>query len=138
MRLVGIRVRRDPLAPRLFRHDDNPKAADRGKYPVLRGTFWKRTRRHGYLFTSGFKPRIASYDGFEVPVPLTITIQQGDADLVQVARDILGLTKLNYNSCTLGDGQPITIKYSDMLGEVLLANHEIPSAHWQYNFKYYI
>jgi len=61
--LVGIRVRKDRLGPRLFRHDDHPNAARRGKHPVLRGTFWQRTKRHGLLFTSGFKPRIATYDG---------------------------------------------------------------------------
>lgn len=136
--LVGIRVRKDSFAPRLFRHDDNPKAGERGKYPVLRGTFWRQTPRHGYLFSSGFKPRIASYDGWEIPVPLTITIQHGNADILQVARDILGLTKLNYNSCNLGESQPITLKYSDKIGEILLANREVPQEHWQYNFKYYI
>jgi argonaute-like protein implicated in RNA metabolism and viral defense len=84
-----------------------------------------------------FKPRIGTYDGFEVPVPLAITIQHGDGDLVQVAKDILGLTKLNYNSCQLGEGQPITVKYSDRVGEILLANPGLPSDKWKHNFKYY-
>ena len=61
--LVGIRVRKDRFGPRLFRHDDHPKAGERGKHPVLRGTFWKRTNRHGLLFTSGFKPRKLTMDG---------------------------------------------------------------------------
>lgn len=34
-----------------------------------------------------------SYDGF---VPLSISIQHGDGDLLQEAKDIFGLTKLNY------------------------------------------
>jgi hypothetical protein len=137
-RLVGIRVRKDRWGPRLFRHDNHQEPARRGKYPVLRGTFWQRTQRHGLLFTTGFKPRIATYDGWEVPVPLSISVQHGDADLVQVARDILGLTKLNYNTCQLGESQPITVKYSDRIGEILLANPEVPREHWRHNFKYYI
>lgn len=136
--LVGIRVRKDRFGPRLFRHDDNPKAGDRGKHPVLRGTFWKRTNRHGLLFTSGFKPRIATYDGWEIPTPLEITVQHGEADIVQVARDILGLTKLNYNACQLGESQPITVKYSDKVGEILLANPDMPRDGWRPNFKFYI
>lgn len=136
--LVGIRVRKDRRGPRLFRHDDHPKAGERGKHPVMRGTFWKRTERHGLLFTSGFKPRIATYDGWEIPVPLAITVQHGDADIVQVAKDILGLTKLNYNSCQLGESQPITVKYSDKVGEILLANPELPRRDWKPNFKFYI
>lgn len=136
--LVGIRVRKDRDGPRLFRHDDHPEPSRRGKYPVLRGTFWQRTDRHGLLFTSGFKPRIASYDGWEIPVPLSITMQHGSADLKQVAKDILGLTKLNYNACQLGESQPITVKYSDRIGEILIANREFPRAHWKHNLKFYI
>ena len=138
VKLVGIRVRKDRFGPRLFRHDDNPDVTSRGKHPVLRGTFWQRTQRHGLLFTSGFKPRIATYDGWDVPVPLAITIQHGDAEIVQVARDILGLTKLNYNSCQLGESQPITVKYSDKIGEILLANPQLPRSQWRHNFKYYV
>jgi hypothetical protein len=136
--LVGIRVRQDRLGPRLFRHDDHPKPGRRGKYPVLRGTLWQRTERHGLLFTSGFKPRIASYDGWEIPVPLSITVQHGKATLVQVATDILGLTKLNYNACRLGESQLITVKYSSRIGEILLANPDMPRRHWKHNFKFYV
>ena len=136
--LVGIRVRKDREGPRLFRHDDHPEPSKRGKHPVIRGTFWKRTARHGLLFTSGFKPRIATYDGWEVPVPLAISIQHGEADIVQVAKDILGLTKLNYNSCQLGESEPITVKYSDKVGEILLANPDLPRKDWKPNFKFYI
>jgi hypothetical protein len=136
--IVGIRVRQDRSGPRLFRHDEHPQPARRGKHPVLRGTFWQRTQRHGLLFTTGFKPRIGTYDGWEIPVPLSITVQQGETDLVTVAKDILGLTKLNYNACQLGESQPITVKYSDRIGEILLANPEVPREHWRHNFKYYI
>ena len=136
--LVAIRVRQDRFGPRLFRYDRHPEVTRRGMQPVLRGTFWQRTERHGLLFTTGFKPRIATYDGWEIPVPVSITIQHGDADLVQVATDILGLTKLNYNACQLGESKPITIKYSDKIGEVLLANPEVSPKDWRHNFKYYI
>ena len=138
VKLVGIRVRKDKFGPRLFRHDDHPEPPRRGKHPVLRGTFWQRTARHGLLFTSGFKPRIATYDGWEVPVPLAITIQHGEADILQVAKDVLGLTKLNYNACQMGESKPITIKYSDRIGEILLANPELPKSQWRHNFKFYI
>lgn len=138
VKVVAIRVQQDRSGPRLFRYDRHPKAVRRGMQPVLRGTFWQRTKYHGLLFTTGFKPRIATYDGWEVPVPVSITVQHGDADLIQVATDILGLTKLNYNTCQLGESKPITIKYSDKIGEILLANPEVDPKDWQHNFKYYI
>lgn len=137
-KLVSIRVRQDRSGLRLYRYDHHPIGAQRGRHAVLRGTFWQRTQRHGLLFTAGFKPRIATYDGSEVPVPLAITIQHGEADLVQVAKDILGLTKLNYNSGRSGESQPITLKYSEKVGEILLANPNLPREKWQPNFRYYI
>ena len=137
VKLVAIRVRQDRGGMQLYRYDNHTNPSHRGRYPVLRGVFWQRTARHGLLFTNGFKPRLATYDGFEVPAPLSITIQHGDGDILQVAKDILGLTKLNYNSCQLGEGRPITIKYSERVGEILLANPGLSSDKWRHNFKYY-
>lgn len=138
VKLTVIRVRKDKLAPRLFRWDEHPKVGRRGMYPILRGTFWQRNPRSGYLFTSGFKPRIGAYDGWEIPVPLSITIQHGDGNLGQIAKDILGLTKLNYNGCQLGESEPITVKYSSAIGEILLANPEVSREYWRHNFKFYM
>lgn len=136
--LVGIRVRKDRSGPRLFRYDKHPVVSKRGMYPVVRGVFWRRTQRQGFLFTSGFKDRIAAYDGWEIPIPLSIRLQHGDADLVSIAKDILALTKANYNACQLGDSEPITIKYSDRVGEILLSHPELDRSIWKHNFKYYI
>lgn len=127
VRLVGIRVRPDRFSVRLFRP---------GFWPVLRGTFWKASERTGYLWGSGFKPRWETYDGWEMPVPLRIDIQHGGAQIAQVARDIFGLTKLNYNACRLGTAQPVTIKYSDAVGEILVANPNVAGK--KPNFKFYI
>jgi hypothetical protein len=138
VKLVAVRVRQDKGGQRLFRYDDHPDASKRGQHPVQRGVFWWRNPRHGLLYTNGFKPRLGTYDGFEIPVPLSITIQHGDGDILQVAKDVLGLTKLNYNSCQLGEGRPITVKYSDRVGEILLANPGLPRDKWKHNFKYYI
>lgn len=127
VRLVAIRVRADRFSVRLFRP---------GFWPVLRGTFWKASERTGYLWGSGFKPRWETYDGWEMPVPLRIDIQHGGAQIEQVARDIFGLTKLNYNACRLGTAEPVTIKYSDAVGEILVANPHVAGK--KPNFKFYI
>ena len=106
------------------------------RWPVIRGTLWQHSPTRGYLFGSGFKPRLGTYDGWETPVPLQIDIQHGDADIVDVARDILGLTKLNYNACTAGDTQPVTVKFSDAVGEILVSNRTVTNR--QPTFRFYI
>ena len=125
-RLVGIRVRTDNRV-RLMRA---------GRMPVMRGACWSPDSRHAYLWGSGFKPRLATYDGAEIPVPLSIEIQRGDADIKQVAEDIFGLTQLNYNACRLGESEPVTIKFSDAVGEILVSNPKLknPRPH----FRFYI
>ena len=53
-----------------------------------------------------------------------------------VMRDILALTKLNYNACLYGDGLPVTLRFSDKIGDILTA---IPDVNWAAKpFKYYI
>jgi hypothetical protein len=125
--MVGIRVQSARDEMRLYR---------RGKWPVLRGTVWQLNDRAAYLWGSGFKPTVLSYDGWEVPVPLRIDIQYGTGDLGQICEDILGLTKLNYNACKLGASQPVTILFSDDVGEILVSNPTIKTR--RPNFKYYI
>jgi len=127
VKVVGVRVRTERRGVRLFRL---------GTRPVIRGTFWKLTSRSSYLWASGFKPRWETYDGSETPVPLRIDIQHGEAHIEQVARDIYGLTKLNYNACKLGDSEPVTVGFSDAVGEILVSNPKI--AKRSPSFKFYI
>src|SRR5262249_16072911 len=62
-----------------------------------------------------------TYPGREVPNPIIIDISRGNADITVVLKDILSLTKLNYNTCIFGDGMPITLKFADAIGEILTA-----------------
>ena len=127
-KLVGIRVRVDRRrTPILFRTGD---------MPVLRGTFWKTNNKAGLLWGSGFKPRIATYDGWETPVPLRIDVQHGNVPIERVAQDIFGLTKLNYNACHLGESQPVTVGLSDAVGEILISNPTVSYRRPQ--LKFYI
>lgn len=129
VKLVICRIRDELSGPRLYRL---------GKYPPIRGTFLQRSDKYGLLYTSGFSLAAGTYEGFEVPSPLGISIQHGDADLEIVARDVLSLTKLNYNSCSFGGGKPITIKYSQQIGEILLANPGLEESQRQHTLRFYM
>ncbi len=59
-----------------------------------------------------------------------------DMHIRQVAIDILGLTKLNYNACKLGESQPVTVHFSDAVGEILVANQGTQA--FLPNFKHYV
>lgn len=127
VKLVGVKVRSARDEIRLYRE---------GTRPVLRGSLLKLGHRAGYLWASGFKPWLRTYDGWEVPAPLDLRVEHGEADLAQVATDIIGLTKLNYNECRLGDAQPVTIGFSNQVGEILVSNPGAKNP--RSRFKYYI
>ena len=125
-RLVGVRIR-DEL---------NLKVYTRAKQPMLRGMALMKDDRNAYLWTKGYTPRLQTYIGREVPKPLAVTITRGSADIEMVLRDVLSLTKLNYNTCMFADGDPVTLKFADAIGEVLTAGplDAIPPL----PFRYYI
>jgi hypothetical protein len=72
----------------------------------------------------------------EVPNPIFIEINKGEGDITQVLKDILALTKLNYNACIYADGEPVTLRFADKIGEILTASLDIQAP--PLAFKYYI
>ena len=126
--LVGVRIQqRDDM--RLFR----PHAST----PVLRGSAVLIDKRHAFLWTRGYLPRLAAYQGFETPKPLTIEITHGEAEISQVLTDVMALTKVNYNSCDFAGGLPVTLKFADKVGEILMASPKTANAP-PLPFRYYI
>ena len=63
-----------------------------------------------YLWTVGFVPRLQTYTGKEAPNPL-----------FGFCKTVHALTKLNYNACIFADGEPVTLKFADRVGEILTA-----------------
>jgi hypothetical protein len=89
-----------------------------GKYPVLRGTVVSLTANQCLLFTTGYIPRIRTYPGFRVPNPLLIT-HHGDSEIELICSEILGLTKLDWNTTVFSRQVPITLGFADSVGKVL-------------------
>jgi len=92
-----------------------------GAYPVIRGTAMTIDAHSGFLWTSGFVPRLGTYMGPDTPNPLQVSIRRGDAALSTVYRDVLALSKINFNTCLFNDREPVTIRFADAIGDILLA-----------------
>ncbi len=126
--LVGITIKNNvPL--KIYRAEST--------FPMLRGLAYIQNEQSAFLWTKGYVPRLQTSLAMEVPNPLFIQITKGTSDINTVLKDILALTKLNYNACVYGDGEPVTLRFADAIGEILTAapigNQTPPLA-----FKYYI
>ena len=89
-----------------------------GSYPVLRGTMISLSEDEHILFTSGYIPRIRTYPGHRIPQPLLIK-HKGDSEIIEICDEILGLTKLNWNTTAFSTYNPITIEFSEKVGDIL-------------------
>ena len=128
--LTGVRIRATRGETKLFRDGD---------YPVLRGTALVLDEKNAYLWTTGYVPQLDTYIGPETPNPLLITVLRSKnafPELASVLKDIIGLTKINYNSCNFNDGLPVTVRFANMVGEVLTMG-SAKNADRQ-PFKYYV
>lgn len=126
IKTVGVRIRHSDL--RVFRP---------GRFPVLRGAAYIENQKKGFLWTTGFIRRLRTHPYHGFPRPLSIEVCRGDEDILTVLKDIYALTKLNYNSCSYGDGDPITLKFADMIGDILTAG-PIKKDEAPLPFKFYI
>jgi len=94
-----------------------------GSYPVLRGTHFSLNDIH-LLYTTGFISAHNAYPHGHVPSPLQVADHIGDSDIRDVLREIMVLTKMNWNSAGFAISKPITLRFSQLVGDVL---KEIPT-----------
>lgn len=106
-----------------------------GRYPVLRGMLVKLTDNEYLLYSSGYIPRLRTYPGHRIPNPLKI-IHEGDSSTEEIAKEILGLTKLNWNTTAFSTSLPITLEFAHGVGKVL---SELPKDKpIQNHYKFYM
>lgn len=106
-----------------------------GSYPVLRGTFVEIDDR-GLLYTQGSIPYLETYPGVRVPQPLFLCPHKtSDSTIREIAKDVLSLTKVNWNSTAINQSIPAPLRASRKVGEVLKycdEGEDVPSEFWRY------
>ncbi len=79
---------------------------------------------------------MSTYPGQRIPVPLEILEVYPPDDPTLVAREIMSLSKLNYNSARFAYKQPITLAFAEEVKKIL---SEMPSdAPIQNRYKFYM
>ena len=99
--------------------DTTDRAFRFGKYPPLRGTLISFDEKAHLLYTRGSVPFYKTYSGLYIPQPLEIRIAHSDSSVEKISREILGLTKMNWNSTRFDGKYPITLRCSQKVGEIM-------------------
>lgn len=90
-----------------------------GHKPPMRGTAVILGDRHYVLFTTGYIPALHEYPGFRVPRPLEISEHYGHSSPETICRELLMLTKINWNCCRIDCAEPITTQFAKRVGMIL-------------------
>ena len=99
-------------------HADIRSYHEKFSYPPIRGTmfgqgaFW-------FLYTTGYIPSLGTYPGATIPEPLGIEIVKSDSNYNLICKDILALTKLDWNTADFCRREPVTLSVSKKVGEIL-------------------
>jgi hypothetical protein len=109
-----------------------------GAYPPLRGTLCQVGDCASYLYTSGYTPNLGTYPGPYVPEPVEIVEHFGDSSVQQLSREILSLTKLNWNSATFSCGFPMTLFFAREVGKILSEVSEADAPTIQSSYRFYV
>ena len=93
-------------------------------FPISRGTCIVTGNQTALLWTHGIVPSVrqVSYKfylgGRSIPAPVKITKHFGDSNIDLIATEILGLTKMNWNSLDLYSKLPSTIDSSNEIAKI--------------------
>jgi hypothetical protein len=107
-----------------------------GTEPPLRGMSVVTGPNNALLYTRGYIPYLERYPGLRVPRPIELTEHYGSAPLDQLCREILALTKMDWNSANFAAKAPITTEFAADVGHILV---EVPTAATpQQSYRFYM
>lgn len=105
-----------------------------GNYPPYRGTLAKIDEEKIILYTRGSVWYYQTYTGLYVPQPIELRIVRSEESPSFIAREILGLTKMNWNNTQFDGKYPVTLGCARKVGEIMkyLGESEIPQIRYGY------
>lgn len=90
-----------------------------GTYTPLRGTFLELQPSNGLLYLKGSVNFFETYPGMYVPRPLEFVAYRAETPIEQLGREMLSLSKLNWNNTQFDGGEPITVRAARRVGDIL-------------------
>lgn len=86
---------------------------------VQRGTALVFDEASGLVYLKGTVPYFRTYPGMYIPRGLEFTRDEGDSAPLDLAKELVELSKLNFNNTQFDSGDPITIRAARRVGDIL-------------------
>ena len=88
------------------------------------------------VFRHRLKQQIASISrgGKSVPLPLKVIRHYGSSNMAQIANEILGLSRMNWNSFNLYSKLPCTIESSNQIAQIGWMLSQFEGSLYDYRF----
>jgi len=84
-----------------------------------RGTAMLFDQKSGIIYLKGTVPYFKVYPGAYIPRALEFTLDEGETNAGELAKELLGLSKLNFNNTQFDTGDPITVRAARRVGDIL-------------------
>lgn len=95
-----------------------------GAEPPIRGTAIEIGPKRYVMYTRGYVPYLRVYPGLRIPRPMQFVHARGSGGVQELMREVLALTRMNWNSADFASAEPITLAFSRNVGLIL---SELPS-----------
>lgn len=102
---------------------------------VVRGTTLTFDDRGGIVYLKGTVPYFRTYPGMYIPRPMEFTRDDGETTPIELAKELLDLSKLNFNNTQFDSGDPITVRAARRVGDIL--KHVASDRSVQSRFRYF-
>lgn len=89
------------------------------QYPPLRGTVLHLTGDEFLLYTKGSVGFYQTYPGMYIPSPLHVRLAAVESSAESLAKELLTLTKMNWNNTQFDGRLPVTLKASRHVKDIL-------------------
>jgi len=106
-----------------------------GDSPMVRGTALLFDEKSGIVYLKGTVPHFQVYPGAYIPRALEFIRDDGETGALDLARELVGLSKLNFNNTQFDTGDPVTIRAARRVGDIL--KHISPGRRVNARFRYF-
>jgi hypothetical protein len=106
-----------------------------GESPMVRGTAMFFDGKSGIVYLKGTVPYFHIYPGAYIPRALELAREEGETGAAELARELVELSKLNFNNTQFDTGDPITVRAARRVGDIL--KHVPPNKRVNSRFRYF-